>query len=589
MQCLRIAAIASLATLMASGAMAAPVKTLRYILPAAEASFDPALARDYYTGHVTEAIFETLYTYDYLARPVKLAPQTAAALPQVSSDGKTYLIRLKKGSYFTPDPAFGGKPRELTVADYVYSWKRLFDPRLASPNAWLLEGKVIGLDALAVQAQHSGRFDYEAPVAGLEVIDPYTLRIHLTHTDFNLGMILAYEPLAAVAREVVQKYGDSKGEVAGHPVGTGPYQLGEWLRGSRIVLEENTGHRPETWDFQPSVPGDERIVAQMKGKKMPQIGRIEISVQLEDQSRWLSFISGGADIFWLEGALSPKALVDGKLRPELAARGVQLSRIVDPELSYYYWNMRDPVVGGLSKEKIALRRAIAMTHDVDEEIRLVLNGEAQRLYFPIPPGVAGHDVQYQPLLRYDPVLANQLLDRYGYRKGADGWRTLPDGKPLRITYTSRNEANGVLMAELWRKTYHRLGIHMENQRLIFSDIQKAEMLCKMQARTYQWLADYPDGDNFMQLFYSGNIGQNSNSCYQDAQFDAWFEASHSMPPGPERDALYRQMARQLEAQAVVMPAYSRYRNMLAQPTVLGYKKHPILHQEWKYIDIERTD
>ena len=582
MRGVKMAAAAGMIMAAAWAWAAAPVKTLHYILPAAEASFDPALGRDLYTGHITEAIFETLYTYDYLARPVQLAPETAAALPEVAADGKTYLIRLKPGTYFTPDPAFHGKPRELTVADYVYAWKRLFDPRLASPNAWLLEGKVLGLDALAEQARQTGRFNYDAPVAGLEIIDPYTLRIHLTRTDFNLGMILAYAPLAAVAREVVDMYGDSKGEVAGHPVGTGVYKLGQWIRGSRIVLEENTGHRAEVWDFH----GDAVIEQQMKGKKIPQIGRIEISVQLEDQSRWLSFTSGEADLFWLDGPLAPKALVDGKLRPELAERGIQLSRIVDPGLSYYYWNMRDPVVGGFSKEKIALRRAIAMAHDVDEEIRLVHNGEAQRLTFPIPSGVAGHDPAYQPLLRYDPVLANQLLDRYGYRKGADGWRMEPDGKPLVISYTSRNEANGVLMAELWRKTYQRIGIRMDNPRMIFSDIQRAEMLCKIQTRTYEWLADYPDGDNFMQLFYGGNIGQNNNGCYQDPQFDAWYEASHGMPPGPQRDALYRKMARQLEVQAAVMPAFSRYRNMLAQPRVLGYKKHPILHQEWKYIDIK---
>jgi ABC-type transport system substrate-binding protein len=125
---------------------AAPVKTLRYILPAAEASLDPAQGRDLYTGHITEAIFETLYTYDYLARPVRLAA-AAAALPQVSADGLSVLIRLKPGIYFTPDPAFGGQRRELTVADYLYSWKRLFDPQLASPNSWLLEGRIVGLDA----------------------------------------------------------------------------------------------------------------------------------------------------------------------------------------------------------------------------------------------------------------------------------------------------------------------------------------------------------------------------------------------------------------------------------------------------------
>ncbi len=573
-------------------AQAAPQKTLHYILPAAEGSLDPAQGRDLYTGHITEAIFETLFTYDYLARPVRLAPQTAAALPEISPDGRSYLIRLKPGIWFTPDPAFGGQRRELTVADYVYSWKRLFDPRLASPNSWLLEGRIVGLDALAAEAKQRGRMDYDAPVAGFEQLDRYTLRLHLTQPDSSLGMILAYEPLAAVAREVVQRYADAKGEVADHPVGTGAYQLGKWVRGSRIVLDENPHYRREHWNFAASADGsatDARIVRQMQGKKIPQIGRIEISVQLEDQSRWLSFTSGAADLFWLDGPLAPRAIAGGQLRPELAARGIQLSRIVDPVLTYYYWNMQDPVLGGFSKEKIALRRAIAMAHDVDEEIRLVLNGEAQRLAMPVPPGVAGHDPDYRSVLQYDPELANRLLDQFGYKKGADGWRTLPDGQPLLIRYTSRNEAAGVLMAELWRKTYTRLGIRMDNQRMIFSDIQQAEQRCQLQTRTYQWMADYPDGDNFMQLFYGKNIHQNNNGCYQDAQYDQWYEASHAMPPGPQRDALYRQMTRLLEVQGVAMPAYTRYRSMLAQPAVLGYKKHPILHQEWKYLDIERKD
>jgi len=580
--------LACLALPVAAVPPEAPLKVLRYILPAAETSLDPATGRDLYTGHITEAIFERLYTYDYLARPVKLAPQTAAALPEVSTDGKTYLIHLAHGQYFTPDPAFKGKRRELTVADYVYSWKRLFDPKLASPNTWLLEGKVIGLDDLAKEAKRSGKFDYDKPVAGLEVLDPYTLRIHLNNPDFNLGMILAYDPLSAVAREVVEAYGDSKGEVASNPVGTGYYQLAEWVRGSRIVLDENKRHLPAVWNFQPGDdPDDQRIVRQMRGKKIPQIGRIEITVQLEDQSRWLSFTSGGADLFWLDGPLAPKALLNGKLRPELAARGIQLSRIVDPDLTYYYWNMLDPVLGGMSKEHIALRRAIAMAHNIDEEIQLVLNGEAQRLDYPIPPGVVGHDPHYRSLLKYDPLLANKLLDKFGYRKGADGWRTQPDGKPLLIHYASRNEAAGELLGEMWRKTYNSLSIRMDNQRMTFADILQAETLCKLQTRNYQWLADYPDGDNFMQLFYGPNVYQNNTACYKNAQYDRWYEASHKMPAGPERDALYHKMARQLEVNGVALMAYTRYRNMLAQPAVLGYKKHPILIEEWQYIDLDR--
>ena len=577
-----------LATSACLGALAAePVKTLRYIFPAAETGFDPAVARDLYTGHVIQAIFDTLFTYDYLARPVVLVPHAAAALPEVSADGKTYTIRLKKGQLFTPDPAFKGRARELTMADYVYSWKRLFDPRLGSPHASLLSGKIVGLDALAAKAKQEGRFDYDAPVAGFELVDPYTLRIHLTQLDFNLGMILAHEPLVAVAREVIEKYADSRGAAHANPVGTGFYKLAEWVRGSRIVLDRNTARHPETWNFKGNgTPEDERIIAQMQGKSMPQIARIDINVMLEDQSRWLSFQSGAVDLFWLDGPLAPKAILDGKLRPELAARGVQLSRQVDPEITYYYWNMQDPVVGGFSKEKIALRRAMAIAHDVDEEISKVWNGQAQRLDYPVPPGVVGHDPAYRSLLQYDRVLANKLLDRYGYKKGKDGWRTLPDGKPLVIRYTSRNEASGVLLAEVWRKSYKAIGIQMSNERMILQDLLAAERACKVQSRNFQWAADYPDGENFMQLHYGPNVNQSNAACLADPQIDAWYGATRKMAASPERDVLFHKIARRLEVLGAVRVGYARIRNMLAQPSVLGYKKHPILHQEWQYLDID---
>ncbi|MGZ3183907.1 MAG: ABC transporter substrate-binding protein [Telluria sp.] len=578
-----LAVIGTLAAL----AGAAPLKVLHYVVPAAETGFDPATARDLYSAHVLQAVFDTLYTYDYLARPVKLRPQAAAALPEVSADGKTYTIRLKHGIRFTPDPAFGGKPRELTMRDFVYSWERLFDPRLASPHSWLLEGKVVGLDAAAKAAAQAGRFAYDRPVAGFEVVDPYTLRIHLTHTDYNLGMVLAHEGTSAVAREVVERYGDARSEVAGHPVGSGYFKLVDWVRGNRFVLEKNLLHPPETWDFQPSSdPDDQRIVAQMKGKAIPQIDRVEVAVMVEDQSRWLSFQSGATDLFWLDGPLAPKALVGGKLRPELAARGVQLSRQVDPETTWYYWNMLDPALGGFSKAHIALRRAIAMAHNVDEEIALVWNGQAQRLDYPIPPGVVGYDPDWRTLNPYNPALANKLLDRFGYRKGKDGWRTQPDGAPLVIHYVSRAESNGVLMAEVWRKTFNTLGIHMENDRMIFADLLAKEKQCQVQTRNGQWLADYPDGDNFMQLYYGPNAHQNNYSCLADPDYDRMYAASQAMPPGPERDALFHKMARRLEALGAIKMGYARWRNMLAQPAVLGYKKHPILKQEWAWIDID---
>jgi ABC-type transport system substrate-binding protein len=589
---LRRLALRGLAAALAAGTLASPAlaadpgKVIRYVFPAAETGFDPAGIQDLYSGTIVQAIFDTLLTYDYLARPARLVPQAAESMPQVTDNGRTYTFHIRKGIYFTPDDAFGGKKRELTAEDFAYSLKRLVDPKIASPYAWLVQGKIVGLDEAEAAAKKSGKFDYDAKLAGLETPDRYTLRIRLKQADYNLPYILAHEPTSAVAREVIEKYRDEAGRAMANPVGTGPYVLKQWIRSNKIVLEANPEFRGFTWDFRSSDPADAKLVADMKGKKMPQVGRIEVSIMEEDQARLLAFQKGELDIMNMEGPLAPNVLDGDKLKPAFAQKGVKLSRFVDPEISYVFWNMQDPVVGGLSKEKVALRRALAMAYNVDEEIRVVRNGQAVEAHYPIPPGVVGHDPAYKSLLQYDPALANRLLDRFGYKKGKDGWRTLPDGKPLVIHYVSRNEASGVLQAEVWRKTYTAIGIRMVNDRMIFSDLLRAEQFCKVQSRNYQWVADYPDGDNFMQLYYGPNVHQNNAGCVADAEFDRMYAQTQKMPAGPERDVLYHKMARRLEVIGASRMGYARYRNMLAQPKVMGYKKHPILKQEWQYIDID---
>ena len=562
-------------------------KVVRQVFPVAEEGFDPAAAHDLYSGTVEQVIFETLLTYDYLARPSKLVPLTAEALPEVSDGGRTYTFRIRKGIHFTPDPAFKGRRRELVAEDYVYSLKRLMDPKIRSPWTWLLEDKIVGLDELASAAKKSGKFDYDARIAGLEAVDRHTLRIRLKQPDYDLPYVLAHEPTSAVAREVVEAYVDATGRVMANPVGTGPYKLANWIRSSKIFLEANPEFRGFVWDFKPgSDPEDARLVAEMKGKKMPQVGRIEISIMEEDQSRLLAFQNGELDIMNLEGPLAPMVMNGAALTPEMQRKGVKLSRFVDPEITYHYWNMTDPVVGGLSTEKIALRRAMAMAYNVDEEIRVVRNRQAIEAQYPVPPGVVGHDPAYRSSVNYDPAAANALLDKFGYKKGADGWRTLPDGKPMVIRYASRPDSLGRQQDEMWKKAFDSISIRMEVQKDKFPELLKLEKQCRLQMRTAAWIADYPDGDNFMQLLYSKNIFQSNNACATIPEYDRLYEQSIRIPAGPERDKLYHEMTRIIETYAPWRLDISRYRNMLIQPRVLGYKKHPILHGEWKYIDVE---
>jgi ABC-type transport system substrate-binding protein len=559
-------------------------KVLRVALVAGETGFDPLRVTDLYSNAVTEQIYEPLLTYDYLARPARLVPLTAEAMPQVTDNGKTWLIRLKKGIVFQADPAFKGKKRELTVNDFVYSFKRLMDPKLRSPWQPLLEKKMVGLDELAGQAKKSGAFNYDAKVAGLEVLDNYTLRIRLNDTDYNFGYYLAMPATAAQAQEVVETYEDSNA----HPVGTGPYVLKKWVRGSKIILEANPDYRDVVWDFQPgSDPYDKKLVAEMKGKKIPQIGVIDISIMEESQSRWLAFQNGQLDYLNIPQEYTPKALNGDKLAPDLLKQGFRLQRVINPDLTYTAFNFKDPLVGGFSREKTALRRAIVMSFDTEEEIKVVRRGQAIPATTPIPPGVVGYNPKFQSAIKFDPVLAGKLLDQFGYKKGPDGMRTLPDGKPLLLKISSETNAIDRDFNELWKKSMDRIGIQVEFFPQKFSDNYRAVKACQLMIWGQAWTADYPDGENFMQLLYGPNTGQSNNGCYQSAVFDKLYEAARKLPDSPGRNKLYDQMSHQMEVDAAWRLGVHRIRNQIIRPEVKGYKKHPVFNYEFKQLDVVR--
>ena len=532
--------------LFSIGARAAdPSKILRITFQAAETGFDPVKVSDYYSGTVIEAIFDPLLTYDYLARPAKLVPNTAAALPQITDKGRTYRVEVKPGIYFADDPVFRGRKRELTALDYAYSLRRFLDPKNRSPYAFLFEG-----------------------IAGIETPDRHTLVIRLKQPDFNFSHVLAFSLAGAVAREAIEHYGD---ESAARPVGSGPFRLKSYTRSSKIVLEANPGYREVVRD----------------GARLPRIGGVEISIMEETQSRWLAFQRGDTDIEYQLAEVAPTFITaDGQLKPEFARRGIKLERSVDPEIIYLYFNMQDRTVGGLSKEKIALRRAIAMAYKIEDQIRIIRKGQSIRAQYPIPPGVAGHDPAFRSSLVYDPRAANGLLDRFGYKKGPDGYRRLPDGGPLVIRYSSTPSERDRQFDELMKRSLDSIGIRLEIHKDRFPELIKLENQCRLMMRGAAWIADYPDGDNFMQLLYGPNAGQSNNACYRSPEYDKRYERSRLLPDGPERNQLYREMARIMETDTVWLLTDSRYRNVLMQPRVKGYTKHPVMHAEWLYLDLE---
>jgi ABC-type transport system substrate-binding protein len=579
-----IAALPLLAISLPVPAAADPNKVLRVAFEIGETGFDPAKVSDDYSSQVIQGVFESLLTYDYLARPLKLIPGTAESMPEIADGGKSYLFHLRKGIYFHPDPAFKGSRRELTAYDCAYAIKRFVDPQNRSPWRFLVDGKIVGLDDVAKKATGSKGFDYDAKIAGLEVVDRYTLRIRLTATDYNFAYILAMPQMAAVAREVIEAYGT---DTNAHPIGTGPYILRGWTPKAKIVLEANPDYRTVVWDFAGSdAPRDKAAVAAMKGKTIPQIGRVEISIIEEEQSRWLAFQHGEIDYITRFGPFAPIALPENKLAADLAARGIAWDRSVDPEVIYYIFNMKDPVLGGYSKERIALRRAIVMAYDTEEEIRVIRKNQATADHMPIPEGVVGYDPNYRGILRYDPMLANRLLDYFGYKKGADGYRNDPAGKHFAVVLTSEPLAINREYDELWLKALDAVGLRFETRKSPFSDNIKAGEACQLAMWGWAWGADYPDGADFVQLFYGPNIHQSNHGCYESAAYDAMYRQIISMPDSPERNRIFLRMTRQLEVDGAIKLGVSRYRNVLVHPQVLGYRYNPMLTAAWAYLDVD---
>ena len=583
------AACAAVVALAAPAAHAQPDpnKVLKVAFMTAETGFDPQAASDVYSNYVNRVIFDALYRYDYISRPHRIVPNTAAALPEISKDGMTWTIRVQPGTYFGDDPAFGGKKRELTAADYAFAWKRILDPRTRSPGLELFDGKFVGMDALVAKAKETGKFDYDAPVEGLQVVDKYTLRLKLKEPYYDLLADLTTTGSAAVAREVVEKYGDGSGWVMANPVGTGPYRLKEWRRGQTIVLEASPTFRdvryPESSD-----PADRALTARFKGRRLPMIGTIEISVIEEASPRLQAFEKGALDYIEVPVDLVANVMDAGNvLKPRFKQAGVVLQRGIIPSITYTWFNMEDPVVGGYEKEKVALRRAIGMAYNVDEEAQVIRQGQAEWASQVIPPGVSGHDPKFTGNTKYDPQAAKALLDRFGYvDRDKDGWRDLPDGRPLVLKKGTVPSPLERQYDELWKRNMTAVGVKIEFVTQKWPDLLKMARGGQLMMWQLGNRSTTTEGYGFLGLLYGPNAGLANLARFRQADYDRLYKASKQLPDGPERAKLMREMSQIVAAYAPWKINAYRYENVVVYPWVLGYKLNVFNVHPWQYLDID---
>jgi len=482
----------------------------------------------------------------------------------------TYTFKIKKGVHFQDDPCFvktGGKGRELTAEDFIYAWKRLADVANDPEGYWIFQGYIVGLDEFhkkSIEMKRQGKkMDYSEEVEGLQALDRYTLRVRLTRPYPRLLWVLTMSYTAPVPREAVELYGE---EFLNHPVGTGPFILKRWDHWHKIVLERNPNFREE---FYPSKgePGDEELgLLEDAGKRLPLADRVVYTIIKQSQPAWLYFLSGYIDISGIPKDNWNSAMSSlMELSPAMKAKGVKLWRT----RSFSVFNMNDPIIGmkhpevakkeieeklkeaeeaekagdreraeklrkdaeALKKElphlkeknerRKKLRQAMSLAYNRPERIKIFANGRAEPAQGPIPPDFNGYDPNFRnPYSEFDLAKARKLLAEAGYPNGIG-----PDGKRLVLNFETTGTSTYTLQnADFFRQEMKKIGIEININQNTWTEFQEKLRNNRAQIYALGWIADYPDPENFLQLFYGPNSSPGPNNAnYRNPEYDKLYE------------------------------------------------------------------
>jgi len=491
---------------------------------------DPVFANDAYSNNEIARVYEGLLEYHYLKRPYTLIPNLAEKMPTVSKDGLTYTFKIKKGIYFHDNEAFkDGKGRELVAQDFIYSIKRLADPKLQSTGWWVLDGKIRGLNDWRENNSGKPKVDYKAKVEGLKALDRHTLQFKLSKQFPQFLYALAMPFTFVVANEVVEFYGK---EFLNHPVGTGPFILPKFEQTNKIVYTKNNKFREKLFPSEGSEDFVKAGFLKDAGKKLPLVDKIVVDIIIEDQPRWLNFQKGNIDYLSI-----PKDNFDAAITPsrtlskDFIEKKITLDVSPSLDVTYIAFNHDHPLL-----KSIDLRRAMSLAYDVTKSNDLFYNNTALPAQSVIPPGIKGYIKSYKnPYRGPNLELAKKLLVDAGYPGGK--------GLPL-ITYDCPNSTVSRQSGEYFRKRMSLIGITVKVVQNPWPELQKKITNRTVMTYGIAWGADYPDAENFLQLLYGPNRAPGANgSGYDNKEFNSLFRVAAVMQDTPQRTALYEKMYR----------------------------------------------
>lgn len=553
-------------------------------------TLDPVRAASTYDSLSQAQVYETLFDYEYLTRPFKLQPLLVERMPEVSDDSLIYRFELKRGVLFHDNPCFqasGGVGREATAQDVIWSLMRMADRANSPTGWWLYRDRIKGFDAFKDRMDkrpQGAPFDWNAKVEGLRLTGRYTFEIHLIRPYPQLLNVLAMATTAVVPRECAEHYGD---QFSTNPVGTGPFKLDEWVRGSFIKYSKNPKYREEFYPRKADPEFEERGLLRAAGKRIPFLDGIVIHVFEQDQPMWLKFRVGDLDATQTPAEYAELVFEEDKsLRPTFEAEGIGYNHLPLLDFIYRGFNMEDPVFGGMqegaTKQQAErarnVRRAISLALDTKELNHAFYNDHNVLYDGPIPPGLAGHKREAGPFRGPNLERARQLLAEAGYPGGK--------GLPPLVLDTSRS-GNSEEQGEMVTRQLAKIGVKMEVRISSFPELQDKMRRKKSQFFGLAWSADYPDAENFLQLFYGPNKTPGSNKFnYDNPKYNELFEKARVLAPSPERDALYAQMRDILIEDCVAIGSMARTRDYVWNKRVHNFSPSETWDSWFKYLDVD---
>ncbi len=533
---------------------------LNHSLPSKLTGLDPGDQRNQTALTIKSQIFEPLYQYHFLKRPYRLIPLLAEDMPQISDDLLTYTIKIKRGVYFQDNECFpGGKGRELKAEDFIFAIKRIANIKYLSQNWSIFDDKIVGLDEFREYTKTCASIedvDFSRKIEGLTAVDDYTIVIKLKRPWPQLmTYALSDTATAPVAKEAVDHYGK---DIISNPVGTGPFMLSEWRRGSYIELVRNPNFRGELYPSE-GEPGDaEAGYLDDAGKMMPFADKIVWTIIEESQPAWFLFMQGKIDAKSIPKDNWDEAIAEsGDLTEEMKQRNIHLKTFMDPTVFFLGFNMQDPV---LSKNK-PLRRAISYAVDREKFIELFTNGRDMVAHGIIPPALAAYDpnIQNKGYAVYDPNKGRELLLEAEKINGGE-LPVLKIGMPGTDTFSRQ-------FGQFLKRHLEAIGLEIEVDYMDGPTYWE-----KLHTRSLQMFASgsgatLPDAQDMLQSFYSEYWAPGSNSFnYKNSEFDKQYEKIAVMFDCPERKKLYRQM------ELIVLEDY---------PAVfLNHRVAYALHHDW---------